>query len=92
MYEQGRMPRFSRFMEGKFYSFGPMPQRVKSFGYNLDALLKTKHNGVIMVDIDGGRGQMLMEVKAAYHEPKREDLVLQDCEPGRVNDKELTIQ
>jgi hypothetical protein len=40
MYEKARMLSFSRFMEGKFYSFRAMPQRVKSFGHNLDALLK----------------------------------------------------
>ncbi|OQV05683.1 hypothetical protein CLAIMM_10376 [Cladophialophora immunda] len=35
MHMQGRMPSFSSFMEGKFGRFGSMPDRVKSFGYDL---------------------------------------------------------
>ena len=90
MHAQGRMPSFSRFMEGKFGKFGTMPDRVKSFGYDLDALLVNRE--VVVVDIGGGRGEMLLEIKAAYPHLRKESLVLQEFHPDTISGKELTIQ
>jgi hypothetical protein len=65
MYDQGRMPSFNYFMEGKFFISPPMPERVKTLGYDLDILIGSTPNPVI-VDIGGGNGQMLQEINAAY--------------------------
>ncbi len=92
MHAQGRMRSFSRFMEGKFGRFGSMPDRVKSFGYDLETVLDNKDNDVAIVDIGGGRGEMLLEVKAAFPNLKKENLILQEFSPDMVNAEELTIQ
>ncbi|KAJ9616645.1 hypothetical protein H2200_000364 [Cladophialophora chaetospira] len=92
MHMQGRMPSFSRFMEGKFGKFGTMPDRVKSFGYDLDCVLNSNASDIAVVDIGGGRGEMLLEVKEAYPHLRKENLVLQDFEPDTANAEDLTIQ
>ncbi|KAH0837425.1 O-methyltransferase [Fonsecaea pedrosoi] len=89
---QGRMPSFSAFMEGKFGRFGTMPFRVQSFGYDLGSILRSEANSIAIVDIGGGRGEMLLEVKAAYPHLKKENLVLQEFNPDQTNADELTIQ
>ncbi|KIW84905.1 hypothetical protein Z517_00293 [Fonsecaea pedrosoi CBS 271.37] len=89
---QGRMPSFSAFMEGKFGRFGTMPFRVQSFGYDLGSILRSEANSIAMVDIGGGRGEMLLEVKAAYPHLKKENLVLQEFNPDQTHADELTIQ
>ena len=91
MYMQGRMPSFNMFMEGKFGKFGTMPERVKSFGYDLDSVLKSKASHITIVDIGGGRGEMLLEVKAAYPHLNKESLVLQEYHPGSENADKLTV-
>ncbi|KAJ5602205.1 O-methyltransferase family 2 [Penicillium lagena] len=74
----GRMDSFNEFMVGKFLKFGTMPQRVKSFGYDLDAALAGDPDAVAMVDIGGGRGELLLEVQAAYPHLRSESLVVQE--------------
>ncbi|KIX94742.1 uncharacterized protein Z520_09432 [Fonsecaea multimorphosa CBS 102226] len=92
MHMQGRMPSFSSFMEGKFGRFGTMPDRMKSFGYDLGSVLKSDANNIAIVDIGGGRGEMLLEVKEAYPHLKKENLVLQEYHPDPKNGDQLTIQ
>ncbi|KAJ9244202.1 hypothetical protein DTO169E5_1807 [Paecilomyces variotii] len=75
---QGRMDSFNTFMQGKFGKFGKMPERVKSFGYDLDAAVSGTESAVVMVDIGGGRGEMLLELKEAYPYLQPENLVLQE--------------
>jgi hypothetical protein len=77
MYDQGRLPSFNYFMEGKFVIPAPMPERVKNLGYGLDAVIKSTRNPVI-VDIGGGNGQMLQEIKAAYPELSFNNLILEE--------------
>jgi hypothetical protein len=55
MHLQGRMASFNIFMEGKFGKFGRMPERVKGFGYNLDAAISGKESPIVMMDIGGGQ-------------------------------------
>lgn len=79
MYDQGRMPSFNFFMEGKFGSSTKMPARVRSLGYpHLDKLMLDDNNPVIVVDVGGGQGQMLLELKEAYPHLKAENLILQE--------------
>ena len=46
MHSQGRMPSFNLFMEGKFGSFGTMPDRLKRFGYDLGPALLSKESDI----------------------------------------------
>lgn len=91
MQMQGRMPSFNAFMEGKFGSFGAMPARVKGFGYDLDSALTDGDDEVVIVDIGGGRGQMLLEVKEAFPHLDKKNLVLQEFGPDDVNSDQLTV-
>ncbi|KGO67499.1 O-methyltransferase, family 2 [Penicillium italicum] len=84
MEKQGRMDSFNHFMVGKFLKFGTFPERVKSMGYDLDdALAGDTTTGIVagsatMVDIGGGRGELLLEVRAAYPHLRAEDLIVQE--------------
>lgn len=76
METQGRMDSFNQFMVGKFLKFGTFPERVRSIGYNLDEALTG--SGAAMVDIGGGRGELLLEVQAQYPHLTTEDLIVQE--------------
>lgn len=84
METQGRMDSFNHFMVGKFLKFGTFPERVKSMGYDLDSALaggtatNTSTGSATMVDIGGGRGELLLEVQAAYPHLRAEDLIVQE--------------
>ncbi|KAF4770388.1 hypothetical protein HAV15_012949 [Penicillium sp. str.  len=84
METQGRMDSFNHFMVGKFLKFGTFPERVKSMGYDLDSALaggtatNTSTGSATMVDIGGGRGELLLEVQAAYPHLGAEDLIVQE--------------
>ena len=80
METQGRMDSFNQFMVGKFIKFGTFPGRVKGVGYDLDTVLgsQSELSSVAMVDIGGGRGELLLEVRAAYPHLQPEQLVVQE--------------
>jgi hypothetical protein len=84
MESQGRMDSFNHFMVGKFLKFGTFPERVKSMGYDLDDALaggtatSSHTSSATMVDIGGGRGELLLEVQAAYPHLGAEDLIVQE--------------
>ncbi|KAJ5490619.1 O-methyltransferase family 2 [Penicillium expansum] len=84
METQGRMDSFNHFMVGKFLKFGTFPDRVKSMGYDLDSALAgdistgTGIGSATMVDIGGGRGELLLEVQTAYPHLGAEDLIVQE--------------
>ncbi|KAJ9492405.1 hypothetical protein VN97_g802 [Penicillium thymicola] len=84
METQGRMDSFNHFMVGKFLKFGTFPDRVKSMGYELDSALagdtttNTSTSSATMVDIGGGRGELLLEVQAAYPQLGADDLIVQE--------------
>lgn len=93
MARQGRMDSFNQFMVGKFGKFGKMPERVKAFGYDLDsAVLDTENNpnSVVWVDIGGGRGEMLLELREAYPTLTKPALVLQEFNPDIGSVPEVT--
>lgn len=91
MAKQGRMDSFNSFMEGRFTRFGRMPERVKGFGYDLDSAISGMENSVVMVDIGGGRGGMLLEVKEAYPQLTASNLVLQEFNPDLGSILGLTL-
>ncbi|KAJ5112930.1 hypothetical protein N7456_001464 [Penicillium angulare] len=77
MESEGRMNSFNIFMEGKFLKFQTFPDRAKSIGYDLRAAL-SEPGSVAMVDIGGGRGELLLEVQAAFPHLTAENLLLQE--------------
>ena len=89
---QGRMDSFNIFMEGKFGKFGTMPQRVERLGYDLDSAIMSNESDIVMVDIGGGRGEMLLEVKKDYRYLKPWNLVLQELNPDPDCSKGLTVK
>ena len=80
METQGRMDSFNHFMVGKFFKFGTFPERVKSMGYDLDSALAMDGNpgSAAMVDIGGGRGELLLEVQAVYPQLTADELIVQE--------------
>ncbi|PCG98930.1 O-methyltransferase, family 2 [Penicillium occitanis (nom. inval.)] len=90
MAHQGRMDSFNQFMVGKFGKFGTMPERVKSFGYDLDRAVSGTESEIVWVDIGGGRGEMLLELKEAYPKLTKEALVLQEFNPEIGSVPEVT--
>jgi hypothetical protein len=71
-------------MEGRFGKFGTMPKRVKGFGYDPDAAVSETESSIVMVDIGGGKGEMLLEVKNAHPNLPPDSLVLQDHYAGNA--------
>lgn len=78
METQDRMDSFNHFMVGKFLKFGTFPERAKSMGYDLDTALGFAGGSAAMVDIGGGRGELLLEVQAAYPHLGEKDLIVQE--------------
>jgi hypothetical protein len=89
----GRMDSFNIFMNGKFGSFGTLPERLQRFGYDLDAVVGGKESDVVMVDIGGGTGGALLQLKAAYPHLPASSLVLQEFQTGlKTLDSGITLQ
>ncbi|KAL4758756.1 O-methyltransferase [Aspergillus foveolatus] len=81
----GRLESFNSFMTGKFGRGEPMPSRVQKLGYDLAGLLTQKDHDIqppVIVDIGGGRGELLLELKDAFPHLGRENLVLQEYNPA----------
>ncbi|CEJ61721.1 hypothetical protein PMG11_10244 [Penicillium brasilianum] len=87
MEEQGRMDSFNQFMVGKFLKFGTFPDRVAGVGFDLGAVLgvspdssssRLRDDEVAMVDIGGGRGELLLEVQASYPQLHASQLIVQE--------------
>ncbi|RAK95943.1 O-methyltransferase [Aspergillus ibericus CBS 121593] len=80
MHHTGRLDSFNTFMTGKFGRWGTMPDRVRKLGYDLDGLLQSvTPDHLRIVDIGGGRGELLLELKAAYpHLLHKDHLILQE--------------
>lgn len=77
MSDEGRMDSFNQFMVGKFFKVGTFPERVQSFGYDLRAAL-SEPGAVAMVDIGGGKGELLLEVQEAFPHLTADNLVVQE--------------
>lgn len=77
MEKEGRMDSFNQFMVGKFLKFGTFPERAASVGYDLREALSAPGN-IAMVDIGGGRGELLLEVQAAFPHLAQDSLVVQE--------------
>jgi hypothetical protein len=81
MEHTGRLDSFNTFMTGKFGRGETMPDRAQKLGYDLAGLLSASREFELpttIVDIGGGRGELLLEIKNAFPFLKKRDLVLQE--------------
>lgn len=80
MAREGRIDSFNQFMEGKFMKTVSAPDRLRALGYDLGAVLRERYPSApnTMVDIGGGRGELLLDFKAAFPQLKESDLVVQE--------------
>jgi hypothetical protein len=88
MHHTGRLDSFNIFMTGKLGRCGTMPDRARALGYDLDGLISSTEQPII-VDVGGGRGELFLELKAAYPNSLGKDsLVLQEynAEIGAIPD------
>ncbi|KZM20805.1 hypothetical protein ST47_g8044 [Ascochyta rabiei] len=81
MEHTGRLDSFNTFMTGKFGRGETMPDRAKKLGYGLAALISESLQAklpTIIVDIGGGRGELLLELRDAFPSLEERNLVLQE--------------
>lgn len=76
---EGRLDSFNTFMTGKFFKAPKMPERLAGLGYDLSAVFREEQpTSIAMVDIGGGHGEMLLEVKEAFPDLPSEGLIVQE--------------
>ncbi|KAL2859864.1 S-adenosyl-L-methionine-dependent methyltransferase [Aspergillus lucknowensis] len=79
MAAEGRMDSFNTFMGEKFTKAQKAHDRLRTLGYDLNAALKDGPSTAIkMVDIGGGRGHLLLELKDAFPQLQTEDLIVEE--------------
>ncbi len=80
MAAEGRMDSFNTFMVGKFFKPRKTPDRLQALGYDLAAVVEEAgpSTSTMMVDIGGGRGEMLLEIKEAFPQFHAADLVVEE--------------
>jgi hypothetical protein len=84
MAAEGRMDSFNTFMTGKFGGIPPVSERLKSINYDLPAVLAEggPSTSTKIVDIGGGRGELLLQLKEACPQPRTEDLIVEEFNDG----------
>ncbi|KAL4983009.1 S-adenosyl-L-methionine-dependent methyltransferase [Aspergillus falconensis] len=97
MTAEGRMDSFNQFMEGKFFKPRKTPDRLQALGYDFAAVAREAgpSTSTVMVDIGGGRGEMLLELKEAFPQFTAADLVVEefqsDNDLGGNQQTEITL-
>ncbi|KAL4951757.1 S-adenosyl-L-methionine-dependent methyltransferase [Aspergillus filifer] len=82
MADQGRMDSFNTFMTGKFFDVESNADRLQKLGYDIGAVLANAPlEATKMVDIGGGRGEMLLHFKAVHPQLEAKDLVVEEFNP-----------
>lgn len=79
MSDEGRMDSFNSFMVGKFFNGPSSTERLQKLQYDLGAVLESgPPTATKMVDIGGGRGEMLLQFKEAFPQLQDKDLVVEE--------------
>ncbi|KAL2847389.1 S-adenosyl-L-methionine-dependent methyltransferase [Aspergillus pseudodeflectus] len=80
MAAEGRMDSFNTLMVGKFGGIPPVTERLKSIKYDLEPVLAGSRpsTSTKIVDIGGGRGELLLQLKEAYPQLRNEDLIIEE--------------
>ncbi|GFN13694.1 putative O-methyltransferase [Aspergillus tubingensis] len=95
MEANGRLTNVNGFMEGKFGTVLLTPENLQAQGYDLQAVINEADGISIprtMVDIGGGKGQMLLQLQAAFPQLQEADLIVQDFNPGIASIPGITLQ
>ncbi|GLA62040.1 hypothetical protein AtubIFM54640_002577 [Aspergillus tubingensis] len=95
MEANGRLTNVNGFMDGKFGTVLPTPENLQAHGYDLQAVLNEADSISIprtIVDIGGGKGQMLLQLQAAFPQLQETDLIVQDFNPGIASIPGITLQ
>ncbi|KAI2914666.1 hypothetical protein CBS147343_9019 [Aspergillus niger] len=95
MEANGRLTNVNGFMDGKFGTVLPTPENLQAHGYNLQDVLNEADGITVlrtMVDIGGGKGQMLLQLKAAFPQLQGVDLIVQVFNPGIARIPGITLQ
>ncbi|KAL4803731.1 S-adenosyl-L-methionine-dependent methyltransferase [Aspergillus unguis] len=77
MAAEGRMDSFNTFMVGKFFKPRSTPDRLQTLGYDLESVI-SESSTKKMVDVGGGRGEMLLELKDAFPQLAADDLIVEE--------------
>ncbi|KAL4974573.1 S-adenosyl-L-methionine-dependent methyltransferase [Aspergillus desertorum] len=95
MAAEKRMSSFHTFMQGMFGIGIPrVSERLLSLGYNLSVVVEEAGRQGLpttMVDIGGGRGNLLLDIKASIPSLDDKDLILQELEPEPTDIRGLTV-
>ncbi|KAL3432923.1 hypothetical protein BDV09DRAFT_197338 [Aspergillus tetrazonus] len=80
MAAEGRLDSFNQFMQGKFFKPRKTPDRLQALGYDFAAVAREAgpSTSTVMVDIGGGRGEMLLELKEAFPQFTAADLIVEE--------------
>jgi hypothetical protein len=66
MAQEGHMDSFNSFMTGKFFVMESNAVRVQNLGYDIGSVLESgREDATKMVDIGGGRGELLLQFRDA---------------------------
>ncbi|KAL4939416.1 hypothetical protein BDV06DRAFT_225015 [Aspergillus oleicola] len=94
MAENDRMSSFNTFMQGRFGTDLSASERLKSLGYDLASVIKEARGQSLptrMVDIGGGRGDILLDLKKSIPGLKPQDLVVQEFNPDITDIPGITL-
>ncbi|KAL4789101.1 hypothetical protein BDV19DRAFT_395362 [Aspergillus venezuelensis] len=94
MAENDRMGSFNTFMQGRFGMDQGASERLKLLGYDLPFVItEAKGQGLptTMVDIGGGRGDLLLDLKKTIQGLEPQDLVLQEFNPDIIEVPSITV-
>ncbi|KAL4926667.1 S-adenosyl-L-methionine-dependent methyltransferase [Aspergillus undulatus] len=94
MAAEGRIASFNTFMQGRFGMDLGVFDRLQSLGYNLACVVqKARDEGVParMVDIGGGRGDLLLDLKKSIPNLEDHDLIVQEFNSDITNIPGLTL-
>nr|QLM00040.1 O-methyltransferase [Xylaria schweinitzii] len=81
MHKTGRLDSFNAFMDGKFGDEENIATRLNNIGYDMSSLITDSLDSkqpTVLVDIAGGRGKRLLELKDAFPRLGADNLVLQE--------------
>ncbi|KAL4915421.1 S-adenosyl-L-methionine-dependent methyltransferase [Aspergillus aurantiobrunneus] len=84
MAAENRIASFNTFMQGRFGFELKTAERLKSLGYDLESVVdevRVQSLPVTMVDIGGGRGDLLLDIKNSIPGLEAKDLIVQEFNP-----------
>ncbi|KAL4950407.1 S-adenosyl-L-methionine-dependent methyltransferase [Aspergillus filifer] len=94
MAENDRMNSFNTFMQGRFGMDQGVSERLKALGYDLPSVSdEARRQGLptTMVDIGGGRGDLLLDLKKSIPGLEPQDLVVQEHNPDITDIPGITL-